>query len=574
MLRTGNARVALLLLLLLVLAAGGVAATLVLRADGRDPTGVEPRAARSGSVAARNGVPSELADAAAVPGAAERSPVDPAAGSAGPAGASGPHVRARVLDPRGRPLANETIELSVSLGGFQDITLFDVRSDGEGRVEVALGELIALAGELRPARVGFAAYRDDHGNSDRVSVPLPDQLAPVHDLGDVRLAPLDRLVAGRIVDSAGRPIAKASLRATLVEGADRSAWTAGDGSFLLLGDAKGAASVRLRASVPGARPVEHTVPVGTADVMLAIVRPGAIFGRVLHGVAGTPKNLRVRAIATGSDVALEPAAPHRDGRFRISGVPPGTYRVDVVLGPQREPLVRVDGVVVPEGENVWPPELAPLDLTSVLHSFVVRVRAADRAAVAARVGYRPAGSPEDAPWTWFAGTGRDEIAAAAAAIDVRVEASDYAPAERHDVVGTTVFELVHGRAVELYLDVPDGNPCAYEATLSGPALGVPGTLTRALEPAGTPRVLPAPPIESASPPPAWMPSPPRVDPPRVERAAGVRATAVHVHAAGELRVRVRRRCPGDDGEATTLGAEQVVLVDSVLEVQKVRLELP
>lgn len=221
-------------------------------------------------------------------------------------------------------------EVVASLRGGEDVTWLALPGS----------ELVTLPW-VRPG----AALRIDVFDAYGESLARQDAVAPESGTFDVTLgAPPSRVLAGRVVDEAGRAIEGASVTARSVRADDALAWSGGwrsgvasdgDGRFELRGAA--AAALAVVVDAPGRAPwARASVAPGDGSLRVVLARaarlrvtlldargePAAIEWLQAVPVAGDP----LAGLVRGFDVS-EGDAP---GRWVVEGLPPG--EVDLVAG--------------------------------------------------------------------------------------------------------------------------------------------------------------------------------------------------------------------------------------------------
>ena len=304
-------------------------------------------------------------------------------------------------------------------------------------------------------------------------------------------------IAGRVVDSAGEPVAGARLQAASQIGWTPSHFPAigravsgADGRFHLPGLDPGATH-RLRVDHPLHAPAELDVAAPAAGVTRSgvevVLDPGTRAFGVVFGADGAPlagATAELRPMR-GSEPIFRPRPLLRDesrapaatsdgeGRFAIEHVVPGRY--DLWVAAAGHAPLRVPGVEVPA-----PPEAGDLGSVSLQPGAEVagRVRDADGAAIA---GAEVRGVYRDA----FSWGGEDEPPTTKTGADGRFVLADLAPGQRLDLlVGAEGFveETVVG------VVAPPERPVEVEltraATLAGRVVdgfgvGVPGARVHA-----------------------------------------------------------------------------------------------
>jgi hypothetical protein len=360
-----------------------------------------------------------------------------------------PFVTGRLVAPEGTPLGAQSARyrLSGRLGEpgepLERSGSASLRDDGTF--------VLPLEGLLREARERELRIDLDLGADSGLGVVLaiPDELpARMHAFGDVVLARKPVLVAGVVVDSVGAPLAGAAVEVVGYTAPASFSWSADrrigvvsgpDGGFEYREFAGVRATVALVGTLGSLRGTVEAAA-GAGDVVLTLVRPGVILGRVLHGASEAPANLRVVARPRDPAAPIVEAVPKRGGEFRLSDVPPGAYALEVRTGAWSEPLVVVD-VVVHEGELLRPAELQAVDLRDRLHETLVVLRDAAGRVLTGEIAFRPTGASDDAPWERLDVLGRARLATAAESLDVRATVAGFWDWELANTRGRAIFAL-------------------------------------------------------------------------------------------------------------------------------------
>lgn len=276
------------------------------------------------------------------------------------------------------------------------------RTDESGRVRVDLGRPWRIGD--RPARVVrfLFPFEDEARKSQPEWVGetrLPPDLLPGEiDGGEVRLAPVPLLAAGRVVDPSNRPIPGARVTVSAPGTMKTSEAVAGeDGTFAVWGFIADA-EIRIRAwkreflQFPST-----TLPTGTRDCVLVLRRATRIRGLVVSRAGVDVRWLRG---------ALEASDGEHDVHIDDSGsfvctAEPGSAELRFFLRGGDTPVHVVPGIALEEGETR---DLGTIVIEAPLEVGEITVSGADgRAIRAARIYLATAASPEIA---WLAGTDR------------------------------------------------------------------------------------------------------------------------------------------------------------------------
>ena len=301
----------------------------------------------------------------------------------------GPVVQARSRDDGSFALQGVEpgrVELTASGPGWQTVELALQVSAGKDleSVEVVLRKAATLSGRVsgidgspvvgaeisrqEPEQPGVITYSAPLATTDGDGLyridglpPGPLSLVVNHNafgraLRDLGLQPGENAadfqldgggeVSGLVVDGSGSPVpgARVRLLAKPLTGPSSQALSQPDGRFTIRGLAAG--TYQANASREGLgqtrTPVSVQVGEGTSqEIVLELARNGVIRGRIL-GLE--PEDLARVRLSVGWDLA-ESAQVSYDGSYRISDVPPGTWRVAAQLprtGRQAEGEVTID----------------------------------------------------------------------------------------------------------------------------------------------------------------------------------------------------------------------------------------
>jgi protocatechuate 3,4-dioxygenase beta subunit len=299
------------------------------------------------------------------PGSPGRPPRDSSSRTPPPATGTGVIRGVVVAAETGHPLRRARVMLRAIGGGPGRQFATMTGADGA----FALTTLPAGRYELRASK---GRYVDTGYGARRPAQPgRPFELAEGQTMEDVSISlPTAGVITGRVVDDAGEPMAgvQVALRRVNVDGALRvvgfgpQRTTDDSGTFRLFGLMPGKYLVSATASddsrfggdvveqevtgfaptyFPGtpldtdAQPIEVTAGAEiVADIALVPARLATISGVVVDARGRLAKSgmVMVRSSASGF-MGLRSGGPIRpDGMFRVNGVPPGEYRLNVMAG--------------------------------------------------------------------------------------------------------------------------------------------------------------------------------------------------------------------------------------------------
>ncbi|MGN6106944.1 MAG: carboxypeptidase regulatory-like domain-containing protein [Kofleriaceae bacterium] len=269
----------------------------------------------------------------------------PAAGSAAaaparPGAAATARLVVEVRDARG-PIAGAAVRLAPEDG---EAIALETGADG-----------IARADQLAPGAWDISASAADH-----LPAAAPRQQLRGGEEGRVALT-LEaggRLLTGVVTDASGGPIAGARIDAAKLDAARpgraiATTFTGGDGRYRL---SVAVGTLLVAARSPDYAAQSRFVEVGasgaTAD--FALVPGGVVEGVVLDETSRQPvPGAEVEAQRQSAAIQLAEARSHRatagpDGRFRLTGLRPGTYELGAQLGALRAHAPTLVGIGVAE----------------------------------------------------------------------------------------------------------------------------------------------------------------------------------------------------------------------------------
>ncbi|MEZ5978627.1 MAG: hypothetical protein R3F34_10445 [Planctomycetota bacterium] len=347
-------------------------------------------------------------------------------------------------------------------------------ADAEGTLFVDLpGE---WGGDARPlvGSVRTLARGDDVEYAGVFSVVLAVEQGVV-DVGRVVLSPPPLLVAGRVVDDIGAPVADAwiSFHQRFVDDSGRPRWrrlpdlftrSDQDGAFRVVAWPPAndlAVSAGSRDHVRG-----EIVPFdrGSSGVTLVLQGAGRIAGSVL-----LPDGIDRRRVTIGA--VLGAVAPERDvlaqasvsrtspsrrnDEFEMSRVPPGLYTVWLAYADVPDVLFVVGEVDVRAGATTRDPRLDPIDLSDVLHPLTLQFEQQDGTTPRSlQARWRPTGSDE---WRGLGldRRGRAFLVSETKYVDVEASARGCSPTRFDGVDASST--LVLDPALVVSVEIPKGS---------------------------------------------------------------------------------------------------------------------
>lgn len=317
-------------------------------------------------------------------------------------GSDHPVVSFRVLAPDGRALAQAELELARSsfLGTVEKSTL---TTDDDGR--------FTLDGQVTFFESGAfgVTHRTAGGEIWMGRAGLPDGLSPGwNDGGDIALEPEPLLVAGRVVDGRGAPVADAEVSV----GAEQRGWSFGEAKVVRgKCDASGNFELRglwtedtfpIRASAAGQRSQEQEARQGERDVVLVLTPRFVLTGELAFDDGIDPGVIRFAREAPGEervelarrstqrfDIGHRRVAPQADhGHFELEPIEGGVFDFLCLL--EDVELARIAGLAVHSDLD-----LGVLDLRGKVSVCEIElVGDGDLSALAGEYTWWPSGSEE------------------------------------------------------------------------------------------------------------------------------------------------------------------------------------
>ncbi|MEM7351176.1 MAG: carboxypeptidase regulatory-like domain-containing protein, partial [Acidobacteriota bacterium] len=263
----------------------------------------------------------------------------------------GARVTGRVLDYRGAPVvgARVTVGRQESENEWSGTS---TTTDGDGRFR--LGDRPLGPSEVSARHPGFG--------TTSVEIVLSSGDNPV----DLVLAS-SLQVAGRVVDTAGKPIPRARLQLEWRSGSSAtttSRQTEADGLFAF--ELEGPGDYAISAKKEGLAEVTRQLTVGRESIrgLELVLHDGAAIAGTVLGLSPEERGrVIIRASSRSTDDGSQTTTIDADGRFRVTGLTPGRWRLTATLpGSGREARAIVE-IQPGEAEVVYDLALAAGELT-------------------------------------------------------------------------------------------------------------------------------------------------------------------------------------------------------------------
>jgi hypothetical protein len=236
-----------------------------------------------------------------------------------------------VVDEQGKPVPHVYVRMIEPQGDIGESA-----TDAEGRFECTT---MAGHGDYRvsvyPSPAAQIAFKPAKGEQE--VVPVKDGNTHVTGL-EIAIKYEQLAIAGRIVDDTGAPVSDVHVEAIgTVQGGGGSngmlpsVRADATGQFAVRSLARGFYNVHAHAADGSEAEIMH-VAAGTKDLVVKLVRPGAIEG-TFAGFASVPV---IRARTLTADLSMGNDGIVEGNKFTISGLVPGKYAVEATAGDQRD----------------------------------------------------------------------------------------------------------------------------------------------------------------------------------------------------------------------------------------------
>jgi hypothetical protein len=295
-----------------------------------------------------------------------------------------------LLDADHRPCAN--VDYAVACIHREGISGDNARTDEQGRFRVGIGRLPAGL----DCRVSFRTGTVHGDDPQSIELPLRRLLSGINELGELQLQRHRLLAQGEVQCDWSGPHLPVHVQFERLVGAQwESEWTLRPEwqgrRFTVRGGIAAGARMRLSVATTEFLPIAPIeFPAGATDLSVVLQRGGSL----------------TVSFVLDAGITLTSAPPHGPFRFRLrrtepagsaeeaerldrmrrvgerscrwSGLAPGQYQLQVTCVGSDEPVVDLSGIVVGDGACT-DPRLQAIDLRGQLHTFPVRLQAADGA---------------------------------------------------------------------------------------------------------------------------------------------------------------------------------------------------
>jgi hypothetical protein len=304
-----------------------------------------------------------------------------------------------LLNPEGDPLSELDFDLKIKYryqdGDYQDGVRFRTDEQGYFRCEIpqAFPSRILLS-----QQVVFSAEYGQFGECE-ATLDLPPKPQPGENpLGEIQLQATPVLLAGRVLDMENNPIHGAELmiycsppRSSGLMNLGRNqkfrAQCNAEGNFVIQGKVEENSSSFVTVNATGYNSFRQDISLGQVDVDFHLGKAGVLLGSILldEGIDSAKLSISMKRRLQQDTIRLSPTAKPNLFQFRYEGNcdTPYVFRVDensLVSILNGEGLFVLEGVLLPQGGEIRPPELQPLDLRGRIkqYKFIVQDREGQR----------------------------------------------------------------------------------------------------------------------------------------------------------------------------------------------------
>ena len=398
-------------------------------------------------------------------------------------------VRGRLLDEAARPCSSRRCRMVLwdldMHGWIYRGEEHELTTDDGGRFLLPLWNTKELwrwaAVTIFPEAEGGDPVR---GANRELSVPLS---IGVNDLEDLTLTTPPLIVAGRVIDEEGRPVAGAKLPLFTREEEDPDEGRVPWSELWLLGGATGSdGTFSIHAWNVGPRfalTVEHDgllptarVPFarGTSNLEIVVRRSGWIAGDILWGADSSLGDVDIRVVPEapppGSEDEEREIRTWIDKRtrgFMVSEVPPGSCSITLLEKVSHLPLFQVEGIEVRAGEVTRDLRLRAIDLRDKVRSITLHVLDPEGQPVAElRAACRSTGTEAGRTWNVRGEDGRLTLLLGEQPVDVRVTAPGLRYVDLEGVDEDRTIALPPGYHLRLEVRQPGLLPAGYRLAAS------------------------------------------------------------------------------------------------------------
>ena len=304
-----------------------------------------------------------------------------------------PFVTGTLLDPNGEILADKavyfrsqkTLASSSSVSAAEQLT----GKDGRFRYE----PYQPSDGRVMEARRGIWTVDLPGFGTCRATRDFPHPLQPgENDLGEITFAAAQALLAGKVLDGNGKPVAGATIEFKAIQKSKQNGLSFGRGNessvdgesnrkgeFALIGELPDAPEYKVTITAPGYESLTQEVSPGTQGLEFILGQAGSLAGTLLldegmdhHRLSMTMSSPGVR----NARIRLEPT--NDPTKFLIHGEAEvgRTYRLEFRTW-LREEILTLDSLSFLPGEELRPAELQPFDLRGKLNQIRITLQNAE-----------------------------------------------------------------------------------------------------------------------------------------------------------------------------------------------------